>query len=400
MTGRRRLFPAPVRSLPSSEAADLLALVRELAEEELAPAAARAETAALEHGEYPRETYRLLGKTGLLGLPYPEVHGGGGQPYEVYLQVVEELATAWASVAMGLSVHVLSCHALVTAGTPEQQERLLPDLLGGEMLGAYCLSEVDSGSDAAAMRTRARRRDGAWHLDGTKAWITHGGMADSYTVFARTADATADDRGAGVSAFLVPGDTSGLTAAAPEKKMGFAASRTAQVRLEDVTVGPEHVLGAEGGGFALAKSALDAGRLGIAAVAVGIAQAGLDDAAAYARTREQFGRPIVEHQGVGFMLADMAIAVAAARALYLDAARLLDSGADPVRVRAAAAMAKTFSTDAATRVTCDAVQVLGGAGYVSDHRAERLMREAKLLQIVEGTNQIQRLVLAGAIARG
>ena len=400
MTGRRRPFPAPVRSLPSGDAEDLLDLVREIAVAELAPAAARAETAATEHGEYPRDTYRLLGKTGLLGLPYPEEHGGGAQPYEVYLQVVEELATAWASVAMGLSVHVLSCHGLVHAGTAEQQQRWLPELLGGELLGAYCLSEQESGSDAAAMRTRARAGEGGWHLDGTKAWVTHGGMADSYTVFARTGVATDDDRGAGVSAFVVPGDAPGLSAAAPERKMGFAASRTAQVHLDDVTVGEDHLLGPEGGGFALAKAALDAGRLGIAAVAVGVAQAGLEDAVAYARTRKQFGRPIGQHQGLGFLLADMATAVAAARALYLDAARLLDSGAEPVRVRATAAMAKTFCTDVASRVTCDAVQVLGGAGYVSDSRAERLMREAKLLQIVEGTNQIQRLVVAGTLARG
>ncbi len=401
MTGRRRPFPAPDRHLPTEEAADLLELVREIAEDELAPQAAEAEDRAARLQEYPRETYRLLGKAGLLGLPYDPEHGGGGQPYEVYLQVLEELARSWASVAMGVSVHVLACHGLATAGTPDQVSRWLPDLLGGELLAGYCLTEHDSGSDAAAMRTRAETDGAGYRLRGTKAWITHGGMADAYTVFARTSPAAADGPpGAGISAFLVPGDADGLGAAPPEHKMGFAASRTSQVLLQDVRVDGDRLLGDRGAGFALAKSALDAGRLGIAAVSVGIAQAALEDAVAYGREREQFGRPIISHQGLGFMLADMATAVAASRALYLDGARGLDRGGDPVRVRAAASMAKIFCTDVAVRVTTDAVQVLGGAGYVTDHRAERLMREAKLLQIVEGTNQVQRVVVAGLLARG
>lgn len=401
MTGRRRPFPQVQRDLPTEESRELLSLVRELAEAELAPAATEAETRALEHGEYPREAYRLLGKAGLLGLPYPEAVGGGAQPYVVYLQVLEELARAWASVAMGVSVHVLSCHALAVGGTAEQVTQKLPDLLSGDLLAAYCLSESESGSDAAAMRTRATRTATGWRLDGTKAWITHGGMADSYTVFARTSTAGPDaPNGQGISAFLVPAATPGLRVAPPEHKMGFAASRTAQVVLDGVEVDADALLGEEGAGFALAKSALDAGRLGIAAVAVGIAQAALEDAVAYAGQREQFGRPLLAHQGLGFMVADMAIGVAASRALYLDAARQLDAGEDRVRIRASASMAKTFCTDTAVRVTTDAVQVLGGAGYVSDHRVERLMREAKLLQIVEGTNQIQRVVITSALNRG
>lgn len=408
MTGRRRPFPVPERDLPSEEAVELLALVREIAEGELLPAAAEAEERADRLQEHPRETYRLLGKAGLLGLPYPEEHGGGAQPYAVYLQVLEELARCWGTVAMGVSVHVLACHALARSGTPEQVDRWLPDLLGGDLLAAYCLSESGSGSDAAAMRTRADRDGDGWVLTGGKAWITHAGMADTYTVFARTAPVLDGGRAAdGISTFLVPADAPGLSVAAPEHKMGFAGSRTAQVALDGVRVGGDRLLGPEGQGFAVAKGALDAGRLGIAAVAVGLAQAALEDAVAYAKERVQFGRPVIEHQGLGWMLADMATAVAASRALYLDGARLLDAAGggaghaavDQDRLRAAASMAKTFCTDQAVRVTTDAVQVLGGAGYVTDHRVERLMREAKLLQIVEGTNQVQRVVVAGALAR-
>jgi alkylation response protein AidB-like acyl-CoA dehydrogenase len=295
---------------------------------------------------------------------------------------------------------VLACHALATAGSPEQVDRWLPDLLGGDLLAAYCLSEVESGSDAAAMRTRAEPDGDGWVLTGVKAWITHAGMADSYTVFARTAAARPGGRPAdGISTFLVPADAPGLTVAAPEHKMGFAGSRTAQVRFDGVRVDGDRLLGEPGRGFATAKGALDAGRLGIAAVSVGLAQAALEDAVAYAKEREQFGRPIIDNQGLGWMLADMATGVAASRALYLEGARLLDSAADATRLRATASMAKTFCTDQAVKATTDAVQVLGGAGYVSDHRAERLMREAKLLQIVEGTNQVQRVVVAGALAR-
>ncbi|MFC5379683.1 acyl-CoA dehydrogenase family protein [Aquipuribacter nitratireducens] len=406
MTGRRRPFPAPARVLPDEDAADLLELTREIGEAELAPRAAEAEERAATAHEYPRDTYRLLGKSGLLGLPYPEELGGGGRPYTVYLQVVEELARSWASIAMGVSVHVLACNAVATAGTREQQERWLPDLLGGELLAGYCLSEHESGSDAAAMRTRAERSgegaEAGYRLHGTKAWITHGGMGDVYTVFARTSprpESGQGPSGSGISAFLVPGDAPGLSAAAPERKMGFDASRTSQVLLDDVRVGADRLLGAEGDGFTIAKRALDAGRLGIAAVAVGVAQAALEDAVAYAKDRRQFGRAIIDNQGLGWLLADMATAVTASRALYLEAARLLDAGDEPDRVRATASMAKTFCTDSAVRVTTDAVQVLGGAGYVRDHRAERLMREAKLLQIVEGTNQVQRVVVAGALAR-
>jgi alkylation response protein AidB-like acyl-CoA dehydrogenase len=376
------------RQLPTEEARELLALVREIARDELAP---RADAAEREK-RFPRETVRLLGASGLLALPFPEEYGGGGQPFEVYLQVLEELAAAWATVALSVSVHTLACTPLAVAGTSDQRERWLPELLGGDLLGAYCLSEPHSGSDAAALTTRAARDDAGYRLSGTKAWITHGGVADVYTVFARTSD----DGARGISCFLVPADAPGLAAAAPERKMGFRGSPTAQLMLDDVAVTAARRVGAEGEGFGLALAALDSGRLGIAAVAVGLAQAALDSAVAYAAQRHQFGRAIGEFQGVQFLLADAATRVAAARALYLDAARRRDRG-DPFSTYAA--MAKLFATDTAMAVTTDAVQVLGGAGYVEDFPVERYMREAKVLQIVEGTNQIQRVVVGRALLR-
>jgi alkylation response protein AidB-like acyl-CoA dehydrogenase len=369
----------------------LFDLTAELAEKELRPAAAAAER----DGMFPREQFRLIGRAGLLGLPYAEQLGGGGVTYETYLQVIEELAAAWLTIGLGVSVHVLSCFPVVTAGTPEQQQ-WLPAMLGGELLGAYCLSEPGGGSDAAAMRTRAEAAGSDFILNGVKAWISHAGQADFYTVFARTSgEPEGRDRARGISCFHVPADAPGVTAASPEHKMGMRGSVTAQVSFDDARVPAGALIGDLGGGFPIALAALDAGRLGIAACSTGLAQAALDEAAGYARTRQQFGRPIIEFQGLAFMLADMATAVAAARALYLASARRKDAG---LRYTPAAAMAKLFASDAAMKVATDAVQVLGGYGYVEDFPAERFMREAKALQIVEGTNQIQRMVIGRSLA--
>ncbi|MFF9015355.1 acyl-CoA dehydrogenase family protein [Streptomyces sp. NPDC014870] len=371
------------RRLPTEEAGELLALVREIAEREIAPRAAEEEAA----GRFPRELFSLLSSSGLLGLPYDSAYGGGDQPYEVYLQVLEELAAARLTVGLGVSVHSLSCHALANFGTDEQRAAHLPAMLGGGLLGAYCLSEPASGSDAASLRTKAERDGEDWVLTGTKAWITHGPIADFLTVMARTGEEGAK----GITAFLVPGDAEGLGAAPPERKMGMKGSPTAQLHLDGVRVPDARRIGEEGQGFAIALSALDSGRLGIAACAVGVAQAALDVAVAYARERRQFGRPIADFQGLRFLLADMATRIEAGRALYLEAARQRDEGRPFGR---AAAMAKLFCSDAAMQVTTDAVQVLGGYGYTADFPAERYMREAKVLQIVEGTNQIQRMVIA------
>ncbi|GAA3413124.1 acyl-CoA dehydrogenase family protein [Streptosporangium vulgare] len=379
------------RVLPTGDAHDLLDLVRDLIGKEVGPRAAADEAA----GRFPREVFTTLGRAGLLGLPYPEEHGGAAQPYEVYLQVIEELAAGWLAVGLGLSVHTLSCFPVAAYGTAEQRAALLPEMLGGEWLGAYCLSEPQSGSDAAALTTRAVPGDGGstgYTVDGVKAWITHGGAADFYTLMARTSA----DGARGISCFHVPAGTEGLSFGAPERKMGMRSSPTAQVRFDGVRLAPEALLGSEGEGFRIAMAALDGGRLGIAACAVGVAQAAFETATAYAAERRQFGSRIIDFQGVGFMLADMATQIAAARALYLDAARLRDAGR-PYGTRAA--MAKLFATDMCMKVTTDAVQVLGGYGYVEDFPVERLMREAKVLQIVEGTNQVQRLVIGRALAK-
>ncbi|GAA1262641.1 acyl-CoA dehydrogenase [Kitasatospora nipponensis] len=382
--------PKPVdRQLPSDEARELLALTRDLVHRELLPRAAEDEAA----GRFPRDVFRTLGEAGLLSLPYPEEHGGGDQPYEVYLQIVEELAAGWLAVGLGVSVHTLSCHALATFGSQEQRDRWLPDMLGGGMLGGYCLSEPQSGSDAAALRTRADREDDDYVIRGTKAWITHGGQADFYSAIVRTGV----DGPRGISCLLVPGDADQLSSAPPEHKMGMNSSPTAQLHFDGVRVGTDRLIGEEGQGFQIALAALDSGRLGIAACSIGLAQAALDLAVEYAGTRRQFGRPIADFQGLSFMLADMATQVEAGRALYLSAARRRDEG---LAFSKEAAMAKLFCSDTAMRVATDAVQVLGGYGYTQDFPAERFMREAKLLQIVEGTNQIQRLVIGRHLTQG
>jgi alkylation response protein AidB-like acyl-CoA dehydrogenase len=381
------------RDCPDEETRALFGLTSELADEVLRPKVDAAERDEL----FPRDAFRVLGRAGLLALPYPERFGGGGQPYQTYLQVVEELSRAWLAVGLGVSVHTLTCFPLATAGTPEQQQRWLPEMLGGEQLGAYCLSEPASGSDAAALRTTAQADGPDYVVNGVKAWISHAGQADFYTLFARTSgDHEGPDRARGISCLHVPAQTPGVSAASAEHKMGLRASVTAQMIFEDARVPASQLVGEEGKGFAIALAALDAGRLGIAACATGVAQAALDAAVAWARERHQFGQPIADFQGMSFLLADMATAVEAARALYLAAARRKDRG---LPYGPQAAMAKLFASDAAMRVTTDAVQVLGGYGYVEDFPVARLMREAKVLQIVEGTNQIQRMVIGRSLAR-
>ena len=376
------------RTLPSPEAEEIIRLAREVAAGELTPRVAHAE----ERAEFPRDVFRTLGELGLLAMPYPERWGGGELPYEIYLQALEEIGGAWASVGVGLSVHVMSCWPLATFGTDEQRERWLPEMLGGTLLGGYCLSEADAGSDPGAMRTRARRaEDGAYRVSGSKAWVTHGGEADFYTVFARTGDGAK-----GISCFLAPGEAPGLSPQSPEHKMGLMGSTTSTLDFDEVALEPGRMIGGDGSGLSIALRALDSGRLGIAAVATGLAQASLDCAVTYAQQRETFGKPIIEHQGLGFLLADMAAMVESARATMLEAARRRDRGLPFSRQ---ASIAKLLCTDTAMSVSTDAVQVLGGAGYTRDFPVERMMREAKVMQIFEGTNQIQRMVIARHLAR-
>jgi alkylation response protein AidB-like acyl-CoA dehydrogenase len=376
------------RILPTDEAHDLLHLATELADGELAPRVADFES----RGEFPRQVLRTLGRSGLLGLPYPQEYGGAEQPYEVYLQVLEILASRWLAVAEAVSVHTLACYPVYAYGSDELR-KLLPDMLGGDLLGAYCLSEPQGGSDAAAMTTRAERDGDHYVVTGTKAWITHAHSADFYNIFCRTGGPGA----AGISCLLADVHTAGIVPQPAEKTMGLRSSPVAQIAFDGARVPADRLVGEEGVGFKIAMKALDSGRLGIAACAVGLAQAALDYAVGYAKERRQFGRAIIDFQGLGFLLAEMATSVSAARALTLAAARLRDAGR-PYSVEAA--KAKLFATDMAMRVTTDAVQVLGGSGYVADHPVERYMREAKVLQIVEGTNQIQRLVISRGLARG
>jgi alkylation response protein AidB-like acyl-CoA dehydrogenase len=386
------------RNLPTPEAEEIVGLARSVARERLAPRVAAAE----EDAAFPRDMFREMGELGFLGMPYPEEVGGAGQSYEVYLQALEEIAAVWASVGVGLSVHVMSCYPLATFGTTEQREAWLPEMLAGGLLGGYCLSEADAGSDPGAMRTRATaladRAPGdahdapGWSVTGSKAWVTHGGEADFYTLFARTSD----ERARGISCFLAPGDAPGLTAGPPERKMGLTGSTTATLDYDAVELDADRLIGGEGAGLPIALQALDSGRLGIAAVATGLAQGSLDLAVSYAKERRTFGRPIIEHQGLGFLLADMAAAVESARAVTLEAARRRDRGLPFARQ---ASIAKLLATDAAMKVTTDAVQVLGGFGYTKEFPVERHMREAKVMQIFEGTNQIQRLVIARHLAR-
>jgi alkylation response protein AidB-like acyl-CoA dehydrogenase len=337
------------RLLPSQEAEDLIALTRDIADKVLDPivdAHEKAET-------YPDGVFAQLGAAGLLSLPQPQDWGGGGQPYEVYLQVLEEIAARWAAIAVAVSVHSLSSHPLLAFGTDEQKRRWLPEMLSGEQIGAYSLSEPQAGSDAAALRCAAVFSDEGptpgYVINGSKSWITHGGRADFYTLFARTGEGSR-----GISCFLIPGDLTGLSFGKPEEKMGLHAVPTTSAFYDHAHVA-------------------------------------LDEATAYANERTTFGRKIIDHQGLGFVLADMAAAVASARATYLDAARRRDLGR-PYSTQAS--VAKLTATDAAMKVTTDAVQVFGGVGYTRDYRVERYMREAKITQIFEGTNQIQRLVIA------
>ena len=376
------------RLLPTDDAEALLELTREICAKELAPHVDEMEEAAA----FPAAAYDVLGRSGLLSLPFSEEYGGGGQPYEVYLQVIEEIATAWPSVGVGTSVHSLTATVVAANASEEQKAEWLPKMLSGDWLGAYCLSEPQAGSDVSGIRTKAINDGDHYIVNGTKQWISNGSCADYYILFARTSD----DPKRGLSAFIVPADTEGMSFGAPEKKMGLASDVTTQVIFEGARIPVAQRIGEEGGGMKAALSALDAGRLGIAAVGTGIAQAALAHAVGYARERVQFGQPIGEFQGLQFLLADMGAEVERARATYLHAARLKDAGRPFSRQ---ASIAKLTATDTAMRVTTDAVQVYGGNGYTRDYPVERLMRDAKVTQIFEGTNQIQRMVIGRDLLR-
>jgi len=336
---------------------------------------------------------QALGEMGLCGIAAPEEYGGLGLGYLEYAMVLEEIGAVSASYAVSVAVTGLPQIILAQHGTEAQKERWLPGLAAGELLGGFALSEPEAGSDAASLQTTAERRGDTYVLNGTKFWITHGGYADVYIVMARTGGPGAR----GVSAFILPGDAPGLSFGKKEEKMGMRASPTVELVLEDVVLPADHRVGEEGQGFAVAMQALDGGRITIGAVSVGLARAALEVAGPYACERTAFKKSIIDFQGVGFLLADMATRIEAARLLVHKAAGLKDSGQNYSTI---ASMAKCVATDAAMSVTTDAVQVLGGYGYTREYPVERYMRDAKVMQIVEGTNQVQRLIIARSLKRG
>ena len=357
--------------------------VREYCREVLGPSLKEDDEAE----KFRPEVLRAMGEQGFCGVPTEERYGGLGLGYAEYIVVLEEIAKISASYAVSVAVTGLPQLILGKFGTEAQKEEWLPGLAEGRFIGAFALSEPESGSDAGSLKSTARREGDDYVLNGTKFWITHGGFADVYVVMARTGQ----EGSRGVSAFLVPGDAEGLSFGKKEEKMGLRASPTVEVIMEDVRIPATSRIGEEGFGFSVAMTALDSGRITIASIAVGLSQVALDYATQYATQRRQFKRPIIDFQGVGFMLADMAVKTDASRLLVQRAARLRDACAPHTTE---AAMAKLFATDSAMEVTTDAVQVLGGYGYVREHPVERYMRDAKVMQIVEGTNQIQRLVIS------
>jgi len=369
----------------SEQHVEIRRTVRDFAEREIAPVADE-----MEHrGEFPTEIIRKAAGLGLLGVPYPEAVGGTGLDSLAYAITIEELARASGSVALIVSAHTsLGCAPLYTAGTPEQQERFLRPLASGAKLGAYGLTEPGAGSDSRGTRTRAHRDGDEWVLDGSKRFITNAGAAEVYIVTAVT-DRNADE--GRISAFIVEAGTPGFSIGRMEEKMGLHASNTGELLFEGCRIPADNLLGEEGDGDRLFLKTLDGGRIGIGAMALGLAQAAFEAASAYAKEREQFGRPIASFQGVAFKIADMATQIDAARLLVYRAAWLKDQGR-PYSTEAA--MAKLFASETARQVTNDAVQVHGGYGYVTEYHVERYLRDAKLTEIGEGTSEIQRLVIA------
>ena len=364
----------------------ILDVVRQLVKERVEPRAAEIDA----NGEFPWDIKELFAQNDLLGVPFPAEYGGVGGSFVTYVKVVEEVAKACASSALIIAVQELGALPILIGGTDEQKRRWIPDLASGKKIAAYALTEPGSGSDAAgSMRTRAVRDGDDWILDGTKIWITQGSVADVVTVFA----VNDPSKGAnGISAFVVEKGTPGFTVGKLEKKMGIRGSPTNELVFENCRVPAANMLGAEGEGFKIAMKVLDKSRPGIAAQALGIAQGALDYATEYTKQRVAFGKPISQQQGLQFMLADMKTEVEAARLLLYEAARKCDENAPDVTTFAA--MAKLKCGDVAMSVTTDAVQLLGGYGYSTEYPVERMMRDAKITQIYEGTQQIQRVVIA------
>jgi alkylation response protein AidB-like acyl-CoA dehydrogenase len=364
----------------------IVAVARDFAAEHIVPFAARWDA----EKRFDREVIRKLGQLGFFGMLIPEAYDGLGLDTTTYLLALEEISYADGAVAISMGVHnSLPTQMLLRWGSEAQKERWLKPLARGELLGAFALSEAEAGSDAAALQARAERRGDDWVLNGTKAWVTNGGTADVLLAMCRG--------GQGISAFIVPTDARGYAAGKPEDKMGLRGSNTCAVTFDELLLPPDALLGEEGKGLSYALAALDGGRLGVGAQACGIARCALDHAVRYAKERRQFGRPIADFQGLRFKLADMATGVAAARALLYEAARRKDAGED---VTQWASMAKLYAGEMVMRVTTEAVQVFGGYGYMRDYPVEKLMRDAKVITIYEGTSEIQRVVIARELLQG
>jgi alkylation response protein AidB-like acyl-CoA dehydrogenase len=369
----------------SAQHEEIRRTVRDFAEREIAPVADELER----RGEFPHEIIRKAAGLGLLGVPYPEEVGGTGLDSLAYAITIEELSRASGSVGIIVSAHTsLGCNPLYLAGTPEQKDRYLRPLASGEQLGAYGLTEPGAGSDSRGTRTRARRDGEEWVLNGSKRFITNAGVAGVYIVTALT-DREADS--GKISAFIVPADAPGFSIGRMEEKMGLHASNTGELLFDDCRIPAENLLGEEGAGDKLFLKTLDGGRIGIGAMALGLAQAAFEAASAYARERKQFDRPIASFQGVAFKIADMATRIDAARLLVYRAAWLKDAGRS---YTTEAAMAKLFASEMARDVTNDAIQIHGGYGYITEYHVERYLRDAKLTEIGEGTSEIQRMVIA------
>jgi acyl-CoA dehydrogenase len=365
-------------------------MVRDFAKKEVEPTAAERD----EEERFDREIFDKMGELGLTGIPWPEEYGGIGADYVSYCIAVEELSRVCASTGVTLSAHLsLASWPIYTYGNEAQKQTFLTRLATGEALGAYALSEPGAGSDVASMKTSAKAVGDHYVLNGNKVWITNGGVADIYIVFAKT---DADAKHKGISAFIVEKGTEGFTFGKKEKKLGIRSSPTTELVFENCSIPKENMLGVEGDGFKIAMSTLDGGRNGIAAQALGIAQGALDAAVDYAKERKQFGKPIAHNQGISFKLADMATDIEAARLLTYQAAWLESNG---LPYGKQSAMSKLFAGDAAMRVTVEAVQVFGGYGYTKDYPVERYMRDAKITQIYEGTNEIQRRVIGRMLTK-
>ena len=375
----------------SDEQREFRRVIRQFAEDKIAPRAAEVDESA----EYPWDSWEAIRSMDLPGLGFPEEYGGAGADHVTQAMMVEELARVCASTSLTVLISKLGMIPVMIWGSDHLRRTYLPKVASGEWQASYCLSEPDAGSDVAAMSTRAMRDGDSYVLNGTKYWITNAGISTTYTVFAKT-DPAAGHRG--ISAFVVEKDW-GVRVGKLEKKLGVRGSPTGEVIFEDVRVPAENMIGEEGQGFYMAMATLDRSRPTIGAQAVGVAQGAIDYAARYLRERKQFGKPIAEFQGLQFMLADMAMKTEAARNLVYKACAIVDEGDPHGELTMAGAMAKCFAADTAMEVTTNGVQLLGGYGYTKEFPMERFMRDAKITQIYEGTNQIQRIVIARDLLR-